>query len=92
MKPAHLNYIAIGLGALCALLGLALLILGGSARSLQGELALLQTRYQAQQEQIDSAIAIRQQIIPNLFADLGKSPEDVAFKALLADPKNSAPL
>ena len=84
MKPAHTQYIATGLGALCAILGLALLILGSSARSLQVELRTLQTRFEAQQEQINAAITIRQQIIPNLFGDLNKHPDDVAIKALLA--------
>ena len=84
MKPIHLQYIATGLAALCAILGLALLILGSSARSLQSELRTLQAQFEGQSEQINAAIAIRQQVIPNLFADLAKNPEDVTFKALLS--------
>ena len=89
MKPAHLNYLATGLGSLCALLGLILLILGSSARSLQIDLRGLQTKFEAQQEQINAATAIQQQIIPNLFTDLGKNPEDVTFKALIT--KHASP-
>ena len=89
MKPAHLNYLATGLGALCAVLGLVLLILGSSAFSFQSDLRGLQTKFEAQQEQINSAVAIQQQIIPNLFTDLGKNPEDITFKALIA--KHAAP-
>ena len=84
MKPAHLQILATSLAGLCALLGLVLLILGSTARSLQSELRTLQTQYDAQQEQINAALAIRQQIIPNLFGDLAKNPEDITFKALLA--------
>ena len=91
MKPAHQFYIAVGLGAVCALLGLALLILGSSSRGLQDELRTLQVKFETQQEHINAAIAIRQQIIPNLFGDLGKLPDDVAIKALLAKHGSAPP-
>lgn len=84
MKPVHLQIIATSLAAFCAILGLTLLIIGSSDRSLQFELRALQTRYEAQQEQINAAIAIQQQVIPNLFGDLAKNPEDITFKALIA--------
>ena len=83
MKPAHLRTIALGLGGLCAVLGLAILILGFSNRSLQGEVRGLQTQFETQQELINTAITIQQQIIPNLFVDLGKIPDDASIKSLL---------
>ena len=84
MKPAHLRNIALGLGGLCAALGLAILILGGSARSLQSDVRGLQTQFETQQELINAAVTIRQQIIPNLFTDLGKHDDDASIRALLA--------
>ena len=84
MSPARPHLAATGLGALCAILGLTLLILGNSSRGLQIELRTLQTQFDGQQEQINAATALRQQIIPNLFGDLAKFPEDVTCKALLA--------
>ena len=84
MKPAHLRNIALGLGGLSALLGLTILILGGSARSLQGEVRGLQAQFETQQELINTAVTIRQQIIPNLFTDLGKHDDDASIRALLA--------
>ena len=84
MKPAHLRYIALGLGGLCAILGLVILILGVTARSLQGEVRGLQAQFETQQELINTAVTIRQQIIPNLFTDLGKYPDDDGIKTLAA--------
>ena len=91
MKSVHQYYIAVGLGGVCAVLGLVLLILGASSRSLEVELRTLQAKFEAQQEHINTAITISQQIIPNLFGDLGKYPEDVAFKALLAKHSGGPP-
>ena len=76
-------YISIGLAGLCAALGLALLILGGSARGLQGDVQKLQTQYQAQQEQINAGVAISQQVVPALFKDLAAHPENIAIRALI---------
>ena len=84
MKPAHLRYIALGLGGLSAVLGLTILILGSSARSLQSDVRRLQTQFETQQELINTAVTIRQQIIPNLFTDLGKHDDDASIRALLA--------
>ena len=76
-------YTSIGLAGLCAILSLALLILGGSARGLQTDLQMLQAQYQTQQEQINAGITISQQVVPNLFKDLSSHPENAAIKALL---------
>lgn len=88
MKPAHLRYIALGLGGLCAVLGLTILILGGSARSLQSDVRGLQAQFETQQELINTAVTIRQQVIPNLFTDLGKHNDDASIRALLAKHGN----
>ena len=83
MKPTQ-YYIATGLGALGAILGLILLIMGSAARGLQADVQKLQTQYQTQQEQINAGVAISQQVIPNLFKDLSAHPESVGIKALMA--------
>ncbi len=76
-------YTAIGLSGLCAVLGVALLVLGGSARGLQADVQKLQTEYQAQQEQINAGVAISQQVVPTLFKDLASHPENTAIRALI---------
>ena len=82
MKPAQ-YYTAFGLGGLCAILGLTLLVLGSSARSLQSDVQGLQTQYQAQQNLINTAVTISQQVVPNLFKDLSAHPENAGIKMLL---------
>lgn len=84
MKPAQQRNAALALGGVCAGLGLALLVMGMSASSLQNELRTLQAQFEGQQEQINSAITIQQRVLPSLFNDLAQSPEDITFKALLA--------
>ena len=82
MKPSQ-YYISIGVASLCAVLTLALLILGGTSRGLQLDVQKLQLQYQTQQEQINAGATISQQIIPNLFKDMASLKDDAAMKALL---------
>ncbi len=88
MKTTH-YYTALGLGAACLVLSLTLLILGNSAHGLQADVQKLQTQLQTQQDQINAGVTIQQQVIPNLFTDLAKFPEDVAIKALIAKHSSS---
>ena len=83
MKPTQ-YYTAAGLGGLCAVLGLTLLILGSSARSLQNDLQTAQAQFQTQQDQINTGVTISKQVIPSLFQDLSAHPENVGIKMLLS--------
>ena len=76
-------YISIGLASLCAVLSLALLILGATTHSLQLELQKMQVQYQSQQEQINAGVTISQQIIPSLFKDMGSIKDNPGIKAIL---------
>ena len=92
MKPNQ-YYTAIGLASLCAVLSLALLILGSTTRGVQMDLQKLQVQYQLQQDQINAATTISQQIIPNLFKDMGSLKDNAGMKAILqkhggAPPEN----
>ena len=90
MKPSHFHT-ALALSAGCAVLSLALFIMGISARGLQGDLQKLQTQYQTQQEQINAGLTISQQVGPNLLKDMASFPEDAAMKAVLAKHGYNAP-
>ena len=82
MKPNQ-YYTSIGVASLCAVLSLALLILGSTSRGLQLDVQKLQIQYQSQQEQINAATTISQQIIPNLFKDMASLKDNAAMKAIL---------
>ena len=82
MKPNQ-YYISISVASLCAVLTLALLILGSTSRGLQLDVQKLQIKYQTQQDQINAGSTISQQIIPNLFKDMGSLKDNAGMKAIL---------